>query len=105
MTTEDMIEAFIKAGVDAYKKLNKNSVEGRKLYRHEKVTIEGYEFTCWREYATYKMGEYIKDTLPDCNVEIVLDGNDSTLKIEVTDAEQEKLNRLMFLFLQEQGYL
>ena len=54
MTTEDLLEALISSGVKAYKKLNKNTPEGRKLNRHESVAIEGVEFTCWREYAVYK---------------------------------------------------
>ena len=41
MTTEDLLEALISSGVKAYKKLNKNTPEGRKLNRHENVTIEG----------------------------------------------------------------
>ena len=40
MTTEDLLEALISSGVKAYKKLNKNTPEGRKLNRHENVTIE-----------------------------------------------------------------
>lgn len=56
MTTEEMIEIFLDKGAWAYKVLNKNTVEGRKLYMHQPVEIEGHIFTCYREYTAYKNG-------------------------------------------------
>lgn len=101
MTTEDMIEVFIEKGTWAYKKLNKNTKEGMKLYRHEKVEIEGQVFTCFREYATYKMGEFLKETLHEAYVEVTLGGNDSTILLEVSDEEQQKVNTKMYSYLKE----
>lgn len=101
MTTEDFIEDLISMGVKAYRKLNKNTVEGRKLSRHETVTIEGYEFTGWREYATFKTGEYIKSVLPESNIEVTLDGNNSTISVEMSNEEQQLLNNKMYIFLKK----
>lgn len=101
MTTEDMIETFISEGIRAYKKNSGDCFEARRLNRHESVVIEGQEFKCWREYVIYRMAEYICKIIPEAKVEIVLDGNDSTIKIELNNFEQQKLNRKMFLFLQK----
>lgn len=96
-----MIEEFISMGIKAYKKNSKGSIEARKLDRHESVIIQGQEFTCWREYTIFKMAEYICEIIPQSKVEVTLDGNDSTIQIELDDLEQQKLNREMFLFLQK----
>ena len=101
MTTEDLIEKFISEGVDAYKKNSRNCLEARRLNRHEPVEVDGYEFRYWREYVVYRMAEYIKGKLPDSDVEVELDGNDSMIRIGLDDSEQEKLNREMFLFLRK----
>jgi len=101
MTTEDMIEEFIQLAMKAYKKNSKGSVEARKLDRHESVMIQGQEFSYWREYVVYKMAEYIHKIIPDAKIEVLLDGNDSAIKIELNNFEQQKLNRQMHLFLQK----
>lgn len=105
MTTEDMIEVFLEKGTWAYKKLNKNTKEGMKLYRHEKVEIEGQVFTCFREYATYKMSEFLKENLPEAYVEVTLNGNDSTILLEVSDEEQQKVNAKMYSYLKEWNFV
>lgn len=105
MTTEDLLEALISSGVKAYKKLNKNTPEGRKLNRHESVTIEGVEFTCWREYAVYKTAEYISEIIPPEQVEVTLDGNNSVLKITCDDNEQQDINRKLYLFLKKEDII
>lgn len=105
MTTEDLLEALISSGVKAYKKLNKNTPEGRKLNRHESVTIEGVEFTCWREYAVYKTAEYIAEIIPPEQVEVTLDGNNSVLKITCDDNEQQDINRKLYLFLKKENII
>lgn len=102
MTTEEMIEEYISKGVKAYKKLNRNTPEGRKLERKEPVTIEGIEFSCWREYATYKVAECIHETLPEVKIDVELDGNNSTIQIEVDKQEQRTLNHRMYKFLTEE---
>ena len=99
MTTEDLIEEFIDKGIVAYKKLNRNSPEGIKLFRKEPVVIQGVEFSCWREWTCFKMAEYLHDTIPEMYVECNLDGNNSNIVIEVDDKQQQKLNTAMYSYL------
>ena len=96
-----MIEEFISMGVKAYKKNSRGSLEARKLDRHELVILQGQKFTCWREYTIFKMAEYICEIIPQSKVEVTLDGNDSTIQIELDDSEHQKLNRELFLFLKK----
>ena len=101
MTTEDMVERFIDEGIRAYKKNYRDrSLYARKLDRHEPIEIDGNEFTCWREYVCYKMAQYIMEILPTCNISVDLDGNNTQLRLELTDNEQRKLNGSLFSFLQ-----
>jgi len=101
MTTEDMIEEFISQGMCAYKKLNRNTPEGKSLEQHHPVTIEGYTFSCWREYAVYKTAEFIKSKIPEGYIEVELDGNNSSISVEISDLEQRKLNGIMFSYLKK----
>ena len=91
MTTEEMIEQYISEGVKAYKKLNRNTPEGRKLDRKEPVNIEGIEFSCWREYATYKVAECIHETLPTVKIDVdtyTLEGSNAYEIFEAMDKIQ-----------------
>lgn len=102
MTTEDMIERFIDEGIRAYKKnYRSRSLYARKLDRHEPITIDGNEFTCWREYVCYKTAQHIMGILPFCDVAVDLDGNDTQIRLELTDSEQKKLNASLFSFLKK----
>lgn len=101
MTTEEMIEIFLDKGAWAYKVLNKNTVEGRKLYTHQPVEIEGHIFTCYREYTAYKMGEFLNESLPEAEVIVTLDGNNSTIEIVISDEEQQAINSKMYRLLKE----
>ena len=105
MTTEDLIEELISSGINAYKKLNRNTPEGRKLSRHEKAVIEGVEFTCWREYAVYKTAEYISEVIPPKQVEVTLDANDSVITITCDENEQQEINRKLYLFLKKENII
>lgn len=101
-TTEEMIENFIQLGVFSLKKLYKETLEGRKLNRKEAIILDdGTECRCWREYVVYKMAKMIIDTIPDANVEIELNGNDSIIQVELSDTEQEILNEKMYIFLKK----
>lgn len=101
MTTEDLIEEFISAGVDAFKKNHRNSTQGIKLDRHEPVEINGVEFRCWRELAVYGMAEWLRDELPDSDIEVVMDGNNSTLIVSMDDEQQRNVNGKMYAFLKK----
>lgn len=101
MTTEDMIENLIELGVKAYKKNSGNSPEAIKLNRHEPIIVDGCEFSYWREYTVYRIAQYIHGILPEANIDVELNGNDSSIQIEMDDLEQRKLNRELFLFLKK----
>lgn len=99
MTTDEMIEDIIQQSMSAYKKNSKGCTEFNKLNRHESVFIEGIEFNFWREYAVYRVAQYIKDKIPNCNLSVELQGNDSYIQVELDDAEQKILNQKMYNFL------
>lgn len=99
MTTSELIETFIQTGMKAYKKSSINTPEGMKLSRHEPVQIQDHIFSYWREYACYKVGEYILEKIPEAIVTIELNGNDSRIIAELSEEEQRKLNSSMYIFL------
>lgn len=101
MTTEDLIEDVIEKGVKAYRKNYRNNEQGIRLTRHEPVEVQGVTFTYWREYAVYKMAQYLQEICPSVSVEVILDGNDSTLKLEIDDAEQRRINSTLYSFLKK----
>lgn len=103
MTTEDLIESFITEGIAAYKKNHRHSLHGRMLDRHEPVEISGVTFSCWRELAVYAMAEHIQDVLPDADVSVIMDGNNSTIELCVSKDEQRKLNSSLYVFLKKYG--
>lgn len=103
MTTEELLEKLIDQGIRAYKKNNRSKLWGRKLDRHETVTIDGMDFSCWKELAVYYAGDCIMDNLPNANVEVTLDGNNSTLFVEIDDSEQEKLDHFLTEFFNKVG--
>lgn len=74
MTTEELIQSFIDAGRHVFTAHTaKRSPEIRKLIRHETVVIDGVE----------------------------LNGNDSTLNVELTQEEKQKLTSELYVFLKE----
>lgn len=99
MTTEEMLEEVIQLSQKAYKKNSKGSREWLKLQRHEDVIIDGVTFNYWREYAIYKVCEYLKEKCPNSSVECFLEGNNSYIKLSVDDKEQQELNRKLFVLL------
>lgn len=105
MTTEKMIEIFLDKGAWAYKLLNKNTPEGRRLYTHQPVEIEGHVFTCYREYSAFKMGNFLKENLPEAEVVVTLDSNNSTIEITVSDEEQRKINQKMYSLLKQWNFV
>lgn len=101
MTTEDLVETLIYEGMQSYKRNSRGSINGLRLSRHEPVQYDGYTFTYWREYATYKAAEYIKEIIPDCNLEVILDANNSIIKLELSDEEQKKINCKLYNILEK----
>lgn len=102
MTTEELIQAFLDAGRKAFTRHTaKRSPEIRKLLRHEDVTIDGNEYHCLQELVVVKTAEHIRNILPDCDIEVELNGNDSTLELELTPEEKRKLTSELYVFLKD----
>lgn len=101
--TEQLIETLIEQGVKAYKKNHRGRLFGRRLDRHEPVKVDGVEqeFRYWKEMAVYFAGEYIKEHLPQAIVNVHIDGNDSTLEIEIDDDEEEAINNDLINFFKQ----
>lgn len=100
MTTEEIIGRFLDAGRHAFiTKTAKKSPEIRKLLRHESVAIEGTEYNYLQELVVVKTAEFIRGILPDCDIEVVLNGNDSTLNLILTADEKRKLTTEMYAFV------
>lgn len=47
------------------------------------------------------MGNFLKENLPEAEVVVTLDGNDSTIEITVSDEEQQLINERMYNFLKQ----
>ena len=101
MTTEDMIEQLIDLSYHKYKKISKGCKEYDLLNRKIPVVINGIEFTGWREYVCYKVCEFIKSKIPEAELELELDGNDSIIALEMNDEEKRKLNNKLFVLIKE----
>lgn len=101
MTTNDLVETFIQEAVRALKINHRHQKEGRMLDKHIPVEIDGCVFTTWREYATSATAEYIQELLPDADVAVTLDGNNSTIELSLNDDEQKSLNSTLFVFLKK----
>lgn len=87
-----MIEEVVELATDRYKKNSKGSKEYSYLNQHKPVEIDSITFHYWREYGVYKVCEYLKEKLPEADIECILDGNDSSINISITDEEERVLN-------------
>ena len=101
MTTESMLEELIQMSMKAYKKNSKGCDEWNKLNRHETVMIDNIPFNYWREYAVYKVSEWLNDK--GIKVECNLDGNNSSIVINVNEQEQRILNNKLFVLISKWG--
>jgi hypothetical protein len=102
MTTEEIVEKFLEEGRKAFiNTTSKKSPEIRALIRHEAVTIDGVEYNCLQELVVAKTADYIHAILPDCRIDVDLDGNDSSLSIELSDDERRKLTTALYVFLKD----
>ena len=87
-----MIEEVVELATERYKKNSKGSKEYDYLNQHKAVEIDGITFHYWREYGIYKVCEYLKEKLPEADIECILDGNNSSINICITDDEERVLN-------------
>ena len=103
MNCTEMIEEIVDLATNRYKKLSKGSREYDLINQHKEVVIDGVSFHYWREYGVYKVCEYLKEKVPEADVECTLDGNSSNIIIGLSDEEEKllnpKLNKLIKDFL------
>lgn len=102
MTTEEIIARYIDEGYNALRThTSKRSPEIRKLIRHESVVIQGTEYSCLKEFAVERVAEEIRKILPEADIEVELGGNDSTLRVWLTEEEKRRLTTEFYAFLSE----
>lgn len=94
MPEEEIIELLlIKANACYIRVFRKNCPRiARMLDRKETVTIQGQEYKCWTELIVTTCGKIINDFCPDAEVEIELDGNNSSIHAKLSDKDIEILN-------------
>ena len=68
-------------------------------YLNAQPNVDGVTFNYWREYAVYKVCEYLREKSPEAEIECNLCGNDSYISISISDEEQKQLNVVMNNFL------
>jgi hypothetical protein len=104
--SEELIEKHIRYAVDRYKRKLRNTPWGRCIERHEVAYVDGVDqpFRFWREVAVYFVGEYLLEQLPEAEVGVCVDGNDSYLEISMDDLEEEKINTLLSNFFDKIGF-
>ena len=89
---EKLIELLIEKCYRKYRKLVGDSCrEGFMLTRKIPVEIDGTVFTGWYEYVCYKVSQYIKDKIPEAEIELILDGNDTVIALSVNENEESIL--------------
>lgn len=92
MNCTEMIEEVVDLATVRYRKLSKGSPEYDLINMHKEVIIDGVSFHYWREYGVYKVCEYLKSKVPEADIECVLDGNNSSIIISLSDEEERTLN-------------
>jgi len=102
---EERLENLIKELLDwcykIYKKEGRGCEEANKLTMKIPVTIDGVEFSCWREYTTYKACQYLQEKCPEGDFQVNLDGNDSWIECSLTEDQIESLRKIVDEFLKE----
>lgn len=98
---EELIDELKNRSYFKYKKMSYGCRENMLLSRKIPVNIDGVVFCGWNEYVSYKVCEYIKEKIPECNVDLFLNGNDTVIKIEVTDEEENLIKQKIRTLLDE----
>lgn len=94
MTNEKIIDELLsKANICYKRQLRKRCPSlARELDMKKPVKlIDDQVFNCWMELIVYTCGNIINDFCPDAEVEIELDGNNSNLKVTLSEADEKIL--------------
>lgn len=98
---EELIERLVELSYRKYRKLGSSCNEGVKLTRKIPVEIDGTVFTGWKEYVCYKVSQYIKDKIPEAEIELILDGNDTVISLSVNENEESILHSKIKRLIEE----
>lgn len=101
MTTNEMTEMLSDEIIKVFKRDLKKSERCRRLQRHETITVDGTEVHSWKELSLLKISEFMREVLPNADIELVIDGNNSQIVAKLDDNELEKLNSSLYLFLKK----
>lgn len=109
MTTESGLEQLLDLFRNAYKRYMKRETPrvARRLDRHESVEIEAegqkVEFNYWAEVITYVTANFVRDNCPNARIVVNLDGNDSSMQLEVDDKDMQRLNCKIYQTIKRMG--
>lgn len=94
MTDEKIIEKLLEKANICYKHAFRKQCPriARMLDRKETVTLNGQDYNCWTELIVTTCGRIINDYCPDAEVEVELDGNNSSLHAILSDKDEEVLS-------------
>lgn len=97
MNNEIIIEKLLDKAFKCYKRafVRNCPMVARMLDRKEPVEIDGTEYTCWRELIIVTCGNIINDYCPDAEIEVEMNGNDSTIKAVLSDADEKILQTVI----------
>ena len=94
MPEEEIIELLLEKANICYKRVFRKECPriSRMLDRKETVTLNGQDYNCWAELIVTTCGRIINDYCPDAEIEIELDGNNSSIHAKLSDKDIEVLN-------------
>ena len=96
-TTEKLLFILKDSGYNAYKKVNKNTIEYDRLQRHLPTEIGGKTYNCFRDYVNDKVVEYLTDN----NIEAFVN-EDNQIELYLDNKEQLEINRKMYCLLKKE---
>lgn len=68
----------------------------RMLDRKEPVEINGQTYNCWQELIVVTCANIIAEYCPDIEIEVELDGNDSTLDVVLTEEDEKVITSKIY---------
>lgn len=91
MSSEEILERLLKKAYEAYKYCFRKYCPkvAKALDRKEEIELDGIKFTCWQEVTVTQVAKLIQEYCPNTDIEVILDGNNSTLNIELTEKDEE----------------